>query len=239
MLKKFFLIAAVAVCAVSCFDDGPMYKNQYLLYSTFEYGNVFESKDSLYFESTNGGGLGWMDMGFFHKLNKGNTEFYGGFILSRLKGSGSSEDDRFRVNSGVGNDKSSNYLVYYANPDKGLMPKDDIGFLSSEVGTCKILGCYVNNTKEVVNAVRNSFEVGDKLVLKMTGYLGTQKTAEQEIVLAEYTDQKDSVMTNWTAFKLEKLGTIETIDIEIVSTRDDIPKAFCLDDMAANIDLEY
>ncbi len=239
MFKKVFFVLAVAAAAVSCLDDGPTYNNKYLLDTAFEYNNVFGAADSLYFESTAGTGIGWMDMGFHHKLNGDKTKFMGGFILSRLKGNGQSEDDRFRVNSGTGKNNSQNYIVYYSNPDQSQMPKRDIEFISNDVGTCTMVGCYVNNTKEVVNAVRNSFVTGDRLVIRMTGYIGEQKTGEQEFVLAEYTEKKDSVVTSWSPFKLDKLGNIQYIDIEIESTRKEIPAAFCMDNMIANIVITY
>ncbi len=239
MIKKLIFVLAVAFSAVACFDDDPNYKASYYLDTTFEYGNVFNSSDSLYFDKVYGTGLGWKDLAFHEKLNVDKTEFLGGFILSRLKGSGDSKDNRFRVNSGVGFDKSSSYVVYYANPDPSGMPKNDIEFMNAKYGTCTMVGCFVNNTKEVVNAVKSSFVDGDRLSIKMTGYLAGAKTGESEFVLAEFTEQKDSLVTSWAAFKLDKLGTVDVVDIEIISTRDDIPKAFCMDDMFANVFLQY
>ncbi len=238
MIKKLLLIFAVAVCAASCLDSDTTYSTSYTLDATFEYGNVFQS-DSLFFDMQSGVGLGWKDMAFYHKLDKDNKEFLGGFILSCLKGKGESEDDRFRVNSGRGYGESSNYMVYYINPDESKMPEKDVEFLSSKYGTCTMAGCYVNNTKEVAEAVRNSFVDGDRLSIKMTGYLDGKVTASQEFVLAEYNVLKDSLVTTWSPFQLDKLGMIEHIDIEIISTRDDIPKAFCLDDMIAKVSVAY
>ncbi len=238
MIRKLIFVFAVALCAASCMDSDQTYSASYTLATTFEYGSVFKS-DSLYFENQVGTGLGWQDMGFYHKLDEDRTEFYGGFILSRLKGSATSDQDRFRVNSGAGYGKSNNYVVYYVNPDPTLMPKDDIEFISKEIGTCKMYGCYVNNTKEVLNAIKESFVDGDRYAVKMTGYLGGEKTGSQEFVLAEYTEAKDSLVTSWSPFDLNKLGQIDKIDIEVISTRNDIPKAFCMDDMVAKVSIAY
>ncbi len=228
---------AVAVCVVSCFKDGPTYSNSYTADTHFESYASFGS-DSLYFENQYGGGIGWQDFAFYHKLNSDKTEFQGGFILSRLKGSGYGNDG-FRVNSGVGMGKSDTYAVYYQNPDESKMPEHDIEFLARNYGTCSMIGCYVNNTKEVVESVRNTFKVGDRLAIRMTGYLDEKVTASQEFVLAEYTEAKDSVVTAWSPFKLEKLASVDYVDIEFVTNRDDIPKAFCLDDMMAKISVSY
>ncbi len=239
VIKKLFLILSVAVCAVSCFgDDDKSYSASYILSANFEYGNVFKS-DSLYFEKQLGMGLGYRDLAFYHKLSEDKSEFLGGFLLSALKGGGQSDNDRFRVNSGAGANKSSSYLVYFSNPDGSDLPEHDIEFTSSGFGTCSIVGCYVNNTKEVVNAVKASFADGDRLAVRMTGFLGGKKTGEQEFVLAEYTGSKDSLVTSWRPFELDKLGQVDIVEVDVISTRNDIPKAFCMDDMIARIAVAY
>ncbi len=237
MIKKLLFIAAIAVCAVSCLDDGPTYSSSYTLRSTFEYGNVFNS-DSLSFNAQDGRGIGWQDLAFYHKLDESKKVFEGGFILSSLKGGGSG-NDRFRVNSGAGVGKSPTYVVYYVNPDESKMPEKDIEFMSIKYGTCSMGGCFVNNTKEVLEAVKNTFEDGDRLSIRMTGYLDGKKTASEEFVLAEFTPQKDSLVTDWAAFKLDKLGSVQYVDIEVISTRPEIPAAFCMDDMIAGVSVSF
>ncbi len=240
MIKKLLFVFAVAVCTVSCLGGGDKtYTNTYTLGGSFEYGTGVFSSDSLAFENQNGVGLAWQDLGFYHKLNEGKSEFLGGFVLSCLKGKGDDGTNRFRVNSGSGMKDSFSYLVYYVNPDASLMPERDIEFMASEYGTCSMIGCYVNNTKEVVNAVKENFVDGDRLSIKMTGYNGEKVTGTSEFVLAEYTEQKDSVVTTWSPFQLEKLGAVEYINIEIVTNRTDIPKAFCMDDIYANVSVAY
>ncbi len=230
---------ALAVSAASCgMDDGPMFTNKYTMYADFEYSNVFGVSDSVYVDSRQGIGIGYQDMAFYHKLSS-DGELQGGFVLSRLKGSGKSGQDRFRVCSGAGSGKSASYLVYYANPNTSLMPKQDVEFLAGKYGTCSMVGCYMNNTKEVLDAVKNTFVDGDRLAVKMTGYLGGEKTGEQEFVLAEFSEKKDSIVTTWSPFKLDKLGTVETVDVDVISTRPEIPAAFCMDLLVANISISY
>ncbi len=238
MLKKIFFIFAVAVLAASCMDKGTSYSASYALDASFEYGNIFKS-DSLFFDKQYGYGVSWQDLSFYHKLNDEKTEFRGGFILSRLKGSGESEQDRYRVNSGVGYFGSSCYMVYYASPSESDMPSHDIMFTTKQYGICSMVGCFVNNTKEFVNVFNESFAVGDSLAVKMTGYLGGEKTGESKFLLAKKSATKDSLVTGWKAFRLDKLAEVDAIEIEMLSNRNDIPKAFCLDDMVANISISY
>lgn len=236
MLKRFIFILTVAVCAASCLKDGYMNSYRYHLGATFE-GMGVSTSDSVYFEKQIGMGIAWRDMAFYHKLNEEKTEFQGGFILSNLKSGGKDvSKDRYRVNSG----KSSTYMVYYCNLNSLKMPEHDIQFLMSQYGSCLMNSCMVNNTKEVVEAVRKTFVAGDSLAVKMTGYKGGQKTGERKYLLAKKTENKDSLVTNWSYFDLKKLGDVEYIDIELISTKgDNIIKAFCLDDMDASISIAY
>ncbi len=236
MFRKLILTAAVAVCTVSCLKDDEA-NNSYSYTSRISFDNAGAiMSDSLYFDRQIGLGIGWDDMAFYHKLNEEKSEFLGGFIMSNLKSGGRSENDRFRVNSGT----SNTYSVYYVNPDPEKMPERDIEFIMSKYGTCNPRYCLVNNTKEVAEAVKSSFKDGDRLAIKMTGYLAGEKTGEADFLLAEYYhDKKDTVVTTWTYMGLDKLGAIDVIDIEIVSNRNDIPKAFCMDDMAASVRISY
>ncbi len=240
ILKRLIFVFAAVMFVSSCtFGQDQTYSASYTLDSTFEYQNVFSMSDSLFFDTQIGLGIGWQDLAFYHKLNDDKTKFQGGFMLSRLKGSGQSDDDRFRVSSGAGANKSNNYMVYYSNPNESMMPEKDIEFTAGKYGTCEVAGCYVNNTKEVLKAVESTFEDGDRLVVRMTGYKGEQQTGVQEFVLAEFTEAKDSLVTNWSVFKLDKLGEIERIAIDVVSTKPGIPAAFCLDNMVAKIAIAY
>ena len=64
------------------------------------------------------------------------------------------------------------------------------------------------------------------------------QTGSAEIYLADYSDQKDSVVTKWTMFDLAKLGSVDAVDFEIISSKD-APKVFCLDVMVASVTLTY
>ncbi len=239
MIKKIIFVLSAALCALSCFDDGNSFSTKYTLDTTFEYQNAFQPGDSLLIDKTSGAGFGQGQLAFYHQLSESKA-FMGGFMLSRLSGKGDSEENnRYRVNSGNGMAGSSNYLVYYYNPQAGAMPKKDIEFTASDNGICAMIGCYVNNTKEVVKAVQEKFVDGDRLAVRMTGMLGGKVTASQEFVLAEYTEAKDSLVTKWAPFELGKLGNIDCIEVEVISTRNDIPAAFCLDDMIARVEIEY
>ncbi len=238
MIKKFIFILAVAVCAASCMDSGQTFKSKYRLQASFEYSNPLPFRaDSLCFAEESGLSINWHDLAFCHKLNEGKNTFLGGFIVSCMKGGGEG-NDRFRVNSGAaGNVKTANYIVYYENPDASMMPEHDMEFLSAEYGTCLMLGCYVNNTREVVEAVKKHFVPGDKLTLKMTGYMNGKATGSNEFVLAEYTEQKDSLVTSWRPFTLNNLGMVEHIDVAVISTKPEVPSAVCLDDIFADVEV--
>lgn len=239
-MKKIFVLLFAAVMAASCLGDGTSSSHTYNLIVDFEYAeNVFEA-DSVAFDDKQGLGIGYADLAFFHKLTADKKTLVGGFAVSRLKGKGSSLGrNDFRVNSGAGLAGSPTYAVFKYDPNAQNMPEHDVQFLNKQYGTCTMKGCYVNNTAEVVQAVRSVFEVGDRLTLKATGYLDGAKTGDAEISLADYSAQKDSVVVNWTAFDLSKLGTVEFVEFEIVSTKEDVPASFCMDNMISTIALKY
>lgn len=239
-MKNYIFMLFAALCAVACFgDDNHSYSESFTLDSTFEYDVDFGS-DSLFFDTSPASGFGWQCLAFFHKCNPDTTAVEGGFILSRLKGSGNDpENNRYRVNSKAGKNGLPTYAVFMYDEDAAMMPKHDVQFTYSANGTCTMIGCYVNNTMEVADSIRSRFQVGDRLVLKASGYLNGAKTGDAQILLADYSAQKDSIVVNWTPFDLSKLGSIEYVEFEMESTREGVPTCFCFDDMLAAVSLVF
>lgn len=81
------------------------------------------------------------------------------------------------------------YAVFYENPSPSRMPAHDILFYRSTLGTCRLHGCMVNNTRQTVDAIINGsgsmrkFEEGDWLKLTATGYNDSTETASKSIFL--------------------------------------------------------
>lgn len=241
-MKRIIFAIAAALCAAACFDvSTETYKSTYTVDTSFEYTTLSFDEvfgpDSLYFDYENGVGIGWQDLAFYHKLNGAKTDVDGGFMLSALKGSGAtSGNNLYRVVSGTGLGGSSAYMVFHQSD---IMPEKQVEFVSSKYGTCTMGGCYVNNTKEVADSIASRFGLGDRLSLKAVGYLNGTKTGEATVTLADFSAAKDSIVTNWTPFELTKLGQIDQVSFEIVSTKEGIPAYFCLDDMIATISIAY
>lgn len=260
-MKRFIFAIAVVFSAVSCFEDGSTVIND-TLFTTFDYSYVSDSyaKDSVYVE----GPFGWSNLLIFSnkvvKENEKFKEFKGGFALSCLSGdvpvpekddaeaksgegvdvtddgSGAEEPaviNPFRVYAPMGT--KNNYAVFFQTDD---MPEHDVVFGASSVGTCTMTACYVNNTVEVVDFVKRNFVVGDRITLRAKGSLGGNPTGTAEINLADYSAREDSVVTAWTLFDLKKLGSVDAVDFEIISSKD-APKVFCLDVMVASVTLTY
>ena len=222
----------------ACLPESEM-QSTYTVMATFEYAGTDFGKDSLYIDTTYGYGFGWDDLAFFHKLSDDKTNHVGGFMLSRLKStSDPALDSTWRVVSGKGYMGSDTYIVHYTSPHSGNMPDYDIQFLNEKYGTCAPMGCYVNNTDLVVKAIKENFQLGDRLTLKAVGYKNGNMGSSVEMLLADYSAQKDSIVKAWTPFELSKLGTVDRIDIELLSTKE-IPLYFCMDNMTATVSLSY
>lgn len=239
-MKRFIIILSVAAMAVSCFNLDSESKQSYTLVADFEftwvdYSSAFGA-DSLMFDTELGLGIGFDQLGLYHKLDADKTDVIGGFIASHLSpkaDEGGNNADRLYDLLAK---EANTYLVYRNTTD---MPEHDVQFMSKKYGTCSMLGCYVTNTVEVADSVLANFEKGDRLTLKATGYLDGTKTGEAEIALADFSAQKDSIVSTWTAFNLNKLGAVEHVEFTVTSTKPGVPLNFCLDDMIASINIEY
>ena len=75
--------------------------------------------------------------------------------------------------------------------------------------------------------------------MKAKGTKFDGSVSEVSIVLAEYTEAKDSVMYNWTSFDLSKLGVVNFVDFEVESTNPQVPGYFCLDGYLASISVMF
>lgn len=259
-MKKTLFIFIALFSLASCLKDGG-FTDTRPVYATFEYSGMdytkLFGKDSLFFESDAGYGLGWEYMAFLHKVDTSVTDnwiFQGGVMLSYLKGrtfdptdslsmaqsdSLMYADHRFRANSQALPLLGKTYLVYQQNPDPALMPKHDVEFLAKDFGTCQLTECYVNNTTYMAYRIANTFVDGDKLTLKATGYLDGAKTASAVIDLAEFSAQKDSIVSTWTRFDLGALGNVDYVDFDVISTKEDMPAYFCLDGFIASVTISY
>lgn len=246
-MKRIAFILSIVLMVSSCFSDEPTTQRSYTLSATFEYNSsVYEEEfgaDSIYFDLKPGLGFQFSDLVFYHDVDTLSGRFNGGFLLSYLDIPKSEVTDglenTYRVNYMKGLDRNT-FLVFHQNDDSSRMPEHDMEFIWTEYGTCVMAGCFVNNTVEVVDSLKANYEVGDRLVLKATGWLDGKKTGEADILLADFSSQKDSIVTTWTAFDLSKLGSVKYVDFELYSSKEgEIPMYCCIDNLTASVDLAY
>lgn len=249
-MKRILILFIAALAAASCLSKGS-YSQSYLADVTFEYSDpVYANsfKDSLYVLKAGETGEGFIynQYPIFFGQKTLNGVFQGGFLMSYLKGEKDGalsneprENDAYRVNAPTGSVGSKTYAVFYNNPIESMMLPHDIEFGYKDNGTFSPLGCYVNNTALVARKVKEHFVDGDKLVLKAIGTKHDGDKVVASITLAEYTEAKDSVMYNWTAFPLNALGAVDFIDFDLESTNPDVPEYFCLDGLLASIMIAY
>lgn len=238
-MKRIFLFMVLLAGLSSCFPHS-VSTQTYTLVATFEYGATDFGADSLYFDTNYGKGLGWYDLAFVHSLSDDKSSHLGGFMLSKLNHTKEDSSNlTWRVVYGSDYLPNNTYMVHYTNPLSEYMPEHDVEFVNKDYGTCCPTVCFVNNTELVARTVKETFEIGDRLTLKATGYKSGVVTGFSEINLADFSASKDSIVTVWTPFKLEKLGVVDCIDFEVISTKPNIPQYFCMDNMTASISLEY
>ena len=256
------LVGAVvfAFALTSCLDSN--YSQSYSLIANFEYGNSVKFRaDSTYY-AEGAYAIGYNYFAFCHTLDQTTQEYQGGFRLSALEGqirpvkvedesseqttpseSLSGEEvvllgNTWRVHAAPA---VNTYMVYHMN---AYRPEYDIAFLVPTNGTCLIKSCQVANTAAVAEEIAEKFERGDRLVLKATGYKDGKETKTVEINLADYTQNdktgqpKDSIVSRWTTLDLSSLQLVDKVKFEMESTKN-VQQYFCMDNMEADITLEY
>lgn len=256
------LVGAVvlAFALTSCLDSN--YSQSYSLIANFEYGNSVKFRaDSTYY-AEGAYAIGYNYFAFCHTLDQTTQEFQGGFRLSALEGqirpakvedesseqttpseSLSGEEvvllgNTWRVHAAPA---VNTYMVYHMN---AYRPEYDIAFLVPTNGSCLIKSCQVANTAAVAEEIAEKFERGDRLVLKATGYKDGKETKTVEINLADYTQNdktgqpKDSIVSRWTTLDLSSLQLVDKVKFEMESTKN-VQQYFCMDNMEADITLEY
>ena len=256
------LVGAVvfAFALTSCLDSN--YSQSYSLIANFEYGNTVKFRaDSTYY-AEGAYAIGYNYFAFCHTLDQTTQEFQGGFRLSALEGqirpakvedesseqttpseSLSGEEvvllgNTWRVHAAPA---VNTYVVYHMN---AYRPEYDIAFLVPTNGTCLIKSCQVANTAAVAEEIAEKFVRGDRLILKATGYKNGKETKTVEMNLADYTQNdktgqpKDSIVSRWTTLDLSSLQLVDKVKFEMESTKN-VQQYFCMDNMAADITLEY
>ena len=249
-MKKIIIAFVAAFAFASCLPEAE-FTQTVPVYANFENSGLTFDADSLFYKSIFGEGFAWGGaIGFLHKVDTATWTFEGGTLLSYQKGclydpadtvALSKSDslvfaqDRFRVNSKRDSVGNNTYAVYYGNPDPGMMPAHDIEFLLKENGTCQVYQCFVNNTSYVAYKVAKTFQPSDRLTLTATGYLKGNKTGDVSINLADFSAQKDSIVSTWTSFDLSRLGAVDYIDFNVTSTKKEVPAYFCMDYLVASV----
>ena len=249
ILNHLVVVFFAALSAVSCLPDGD-YSQTAVVVATYEYTEAPFDSDSLFYKSDKGLGIGWGTLGFMHKVDTTSWTFEGGFLLSRQKGtlydpadtaalsksdSLARVHDLYRVNAVKDTVNNNSYLVFCQNPDSSKMPERDVLFMIEENAAAQAQMCFVNNTSYVAYKAAQTFVPGDRITLTATGYLKGAKTGEVSMLLADFSAQKDSIVSKWTAFDLTKLGVFDAIDFNVASTREEVPAYFCMDNFAAQV----
>lgn len=259
-MKKIFFVLIGAWMVASCLPESE-YSSTDPVYADFEYSGITYDEtfgtDSVYFESNLGYGFGWDYLAFRHKVDTlvaGNWTFEGGTLLSYLKSDIFDPTDSlsmaqgdslawvegaYRANVQSVTPYINTYAVYYGNPDVAMMPEHDVEFMAREYGTCQMGVCYVSNTRYVAYKVAQTFQDGDRLTLTAKGYYKGAKTSEVSFTLADFSAQKDSIVSAWTPFDLSGLGNVEYVDFEVLSTKEDVPAYFCMDNISASVTISY
>ena len=239
------LLGAVALLASACFGNDD-FKNEYnshiIICFEPEYDYEWEEFQDRFFN------YGKDTVGFFPSISMGPVYhfsklddaegFLGGIALARGKdtdASASRKPSRFAVfDANGGNQKSKVYAVFH-DTTAALMPEHAIRIaIPSAESSCSTERMFVHNVQAAVQAAvygvglaEGPFQGGDFLLLTVTGSKDGKVTGTKEVKLVDGT----SYLKEWTQVDLTSLGSIDTIDLHLSSSRADFPLYCCLDDM--------
>ena len=211
---------------------------------TFDYEDGL-FKDSLFFDTQYRTGYGYDNFVFYQKIDGApELTFKGGFMVSMLQTpksgkTGALKNNQYRSNVRVEANYVNKYAIFFQTDQ---MPEKHLEFVvvsNGLINTCTATAVFVTNTVEVENAIKDTFEDGDRLVLTATGYLGGVKVNSASVTLAEYTTDKDTIVSDWTLFDLRSLGEFDQIRFDIQTPPGkDIPKAVCMDYFLASVSMK-
>lgn len=245
----------VALAAVSCLNSTTTFEGNYNPTATFDYADLTQvlGSDSVYYE-----GPAYRATDFLAMINvqeKDIEPFKGGFALSMKRDSIDvakyiASDSKptlhpMSVYAKGGASKSKGFSVFFQNEDSSVMSKEDMVFLSSEVGEHTMSYCMIANTALTVANVMDPasqyhFEKGkDYLKLTATGYNNGAKTGSAEYFLVDFRGEADSLLKGWKKFDITKLGDIDYVDFELESSVTGLPKYFCIDNIFTNVHIKY
>lgn len=131
------------------------------------------------------------------------------------------------------------FLIFHANPQQEQMPKHDIVFINTDLGTCTMVGCLINNTAQNVALMKNVLQKGQYVKVIAKGIREEKETGKSEILIAEFNEERNFVLQTWTKFDLAPLGDVDYVDFEWVTNCPEIEPNFCLDLVTAAIALSY
>ncbi|MDE6872736.1 MAG: DUF4465 domain-containing protein [Bacteroidales bacterium] len=251
-MKKILGFVALAMFCASCFK-GAYYEASFVGLGGFNYVySATEFPDSVLI-SPNGFSDAATYLSFSAKASENQDALYGGFAFSMKRDSSlvinpENKYPMLTVYTNPISPKSGSivdgFIVYYDSVQK---PEHAITYLEAANGTCAPNYFMVTNTQQVVKFFADrgyaqfAGETGDGeeetdkseyLKLKVTGYLAGNKTGSAEYVLAS----SDSVNVAWKTLSLSKLGSIDTIDLELETKEgSEVPKYVCIDNIVAQI----
>ena len=243
MMMRFAPLGFVALLAAACFPlDGGTNKNEQYLRVRNEPESIYDYTDFL--NTMFNGGKD--SVAVFPTVNYGPIYHYskssddesvsGGFAfcigLDTLLAPDRSPS-YYAVCDEGGNEKSLCYVVYH-DTIPALMPDHAIQvYIPNDQSYCIPVSVYVQNTHAVAEAVLfgvgladGPFRAGDYLSVTFKSFKKDAPVGEKTVRLVDGT----KLLDKWTEVDLTDLGSMDTMDIILTSSRPDMPLYACLDD---------
>ena len=243
-LRYILLMAATLLVVASCWkDDKHRNKYSFALDCDFEYYDVKFGEDSIFVvENVYAGGV----VHFAAKVDDEGS-LMGGICLAGGVDPTLSDHEAKTPFHTVAHQYFNDETTFAVFHETGNMPEKTIDAILYN-DDCLVQPQYVlvNNTHPFVRAARygtglagGAFAADDWASVTFSGFFKGAKTGEAKLNLADFTQEKDSVVTTWTSLDLTPLGNIDEMQISLASSREDMVKDVCFDHMVFKCNIEY
>lgn len=238
------LLGAAVLAVSACFgiSDGTGSKAEGNALIHYEPDNYYETDDFLHQFFNEGKDtvsvnkfLSYAHMTHYSTVDETTHALVGGFALcigADMDASPERKPSRFAVYDKGGHQESLAYVVFH-DTTAALMPEHVVKFyLPTTASSIQTSSMYVQNVQAVVQAVKHGvgladgpFTGEDYLKLVVTGSFRDKVTDTVETLLVDGT----KMPSEWTKVDLTKLGTVDVVDLRLVSSRPDLPLYCCID----------
>ncbi len=171
----------------------------------------------------------------FSNTFNGTWKSWSGFAYSNMTNMDSAGyKNQFSVYSPAGANSSSNFGLAFAPEVATPITNIEFDTLVSPQSFMLNISTYTYLDIKNGSAFSSPFKDGDYYKVQIEGFdINNNSTGKLDSYLADFRSGKTYIVTNWTKVDLTALGKVKKIEFKIISSNQNTPTYFCLDNLEA------